>query len=31
MGFSMLGLSAFGIALMLGLWLIISIIRSGRL
>lgn len=30
-GFSLLGLSAFGFAFLLGLWLIISIIRSGRL
>lgn len=31
LGFSLLGLSAFGIAFVLGIWLIISIIRSGRL
>ena len=30
-GFSLLGLSAFGLATLLGIWLIISIIRSGRL
>ncbi|MDP2158737.1 MAG: AarF/ABC1/UbiB kinase family protein, partial [Nitrospirota bacterium] len=30
-GFSVLGLSAFGFAFVLGIWLIISIIRSGRL
>ncbi len=30
-GVSILGLSAFGIAFILGIWLIISIIRSGRL
>ncbi len=30
-GFSILGLSAFGFAFLLGIWLIISIIRSGRL
>jgi len=30
-GFSLLGLSAFGFAFLLGIWLIISIIRSGRL
>ncbi|MCX7943148.1 MAG: AarF/ABC1/UbiB kinase family protein, partial [Deltaproteobacteria bacterium] len=30
-GFSFLGLIAFGVASLLGLWLIISIIRSGRL
>jgi len=30
-GFSMLALSAFGFAFFLGIWLIISIIRSGRL
>lgn len=30
-GFSFLGLVAFGVASLLGLWLIISIIRSGRL
>ena len=30
-GFSLLGMSAFGIAFVLGIWLIISIIRSGRL
>lgn len=30
-GVSLLGISAFGIALLLGIWLIISIIRSGRL
>ncbi len=30
-GFSILGLSAFGFAFVLGIWLIISIIRSGRL
>ncbi|MBI5631925.1 MAG: AarF/ABC1/UbiB kinase family protein [Nitrospirae bacterium] len=31
MGFSLLGMSAFFFALLLGVWLIISIIRSGRL
>jgi len=31
LGFSLLGMSAFGIAFVLGIWLIISIIRSGRL
>jgi ubiquinone biosynthesis protein len=31
MGFSLLGMSAFFFALILGFWLIISIIRSGRL
>jgi ubiquinone biosynthesis protein len=31
LGFSLLGISAFGIAFVLGIWLIISIIRSGRL
>lgn len=31
MGFSLLGLSAFFFALVMGFWLIISIIRSGRL
>jgi len=31
MGFSVLGLTAFGFAFLLGIWLIISIIRSGRL
>ena len=31
MGFSLLGMSAFFFALLLGIWLIISIIRSGRL
>ena len=31
LGFSLLGISAFGIAFLLGIWLIISIIRSGRL
>lgn len=30
-GFSLLGLSAFGFAFVLGIWLIISIIRSGHL
>ena len=30
-GMSLLGLTAFGFAFMLGIWLIISIIRSGRL
>ncbi len=30
-GFSILGLTAFGFAFLLGIWLIISIIRSGRL
>ncbi|MFO0752852.1 MAG: AarF/ABC1/UbiB kinase family protein [Thermodesulfovibrionales bacterium] len=30
-GFSVLGMSAFGFAFFLGLWLLISIIRSGRL
>ena len=30
-GMSLLGISAFGIAFFLGIWLIISIIRSGRL
>jgi ubiquinone biosynthesis protein len=30
-GMSVLGLTAFGFALLLGIWLIISIIRSGRL
>ena len=30
-GLSILGLSAFGIAFLFGIWLIISIIRSGRL
>jgi len=30
-GFSFLGLTAFGFAFLLGLWLLISIIRSGRL
>lgn len=30
-GMSILGISAFGIAFLLGVWLIISIIRSGRL
>jgi ubiquinone biosynthesis protein len=31
MGFSLLGMSAFFFAFLLGIWLIISIIRSGRL
>lgn len=31
LGFSLLGLSAFAFAFLLGIWLIISIIRSGRL
>ncbi len=30
-GFSLLGITAFGIAFIMGIWLIISIIRSGRL
>lgn len=30
-GFSILGITAFGIAFIMGIWLIISIIRSGRL
>ena len=30
-GMSLLGITAFGVALVLGIWLIISIIRSGRL
>jgi ubiquinone biosynthesis protein len=30
-GMSLLGITAFGIALILGIWLLISIIRSGRL
>jgi ubiquinone biosynthesis protein len=31
LGFSLLGMTAFGIALVLGIWLLISIIRSGLL
>jgi ubiquinone biosynthesis protein len=30
-GMSLLGITAFGIAFILGIWLLISIIRSGRL
>jgi ubiquinone biosynthesis protein len=30
-GISLLGLASFGFAFVLGIWLIISIIRSGRL
>ncbi|MDA8338629.1 MAG: hypothetical protein M0Z70_04945, partial [Nitrospiraceae bacterium] len=30
-GISLFGISAFGFAFLLGIWLIISIIRSGRL